>query len=81
MVTLKTVMERYNGLATGPGSPVALEDFGFPLAETEKLFSELDEDYQISRHLHFSKMEGYSYRVSGEEVTHVAINRGISRLL
>jgi hypothetical protein len=81
MMTLKTVTERYNALAKEPGTPVALEEFGLSPEETEKLFSGLDEDYHISRHLHFSKAEGRCYRISGEEVTHVAIDGAISSVL
>ena len=81
MITLKTVMERYNSLATRPGAAVALEAFGLSRDEAEKLFTDLDEDYHISRHLHFSKMEGRVYRISGEDVTNVAIDPAISTLL
>ena len=81
MMTLKTVVERYNSLAAQPGSPVALEAFGLLPDETEKLLSALDEDYHISRHLHFSKREGRLYRISGEAVTHVVIDPAITSLL
>jgi hypothetical protein len=81
MVTLKTLVDRYNGLAKGSSTPVALVDFGLSPSETEKVFNGLDEDYQISRHLHFSKVEGKSYTISGQEVTHLAIDPAISNLL
>jgi len=81
MMTLRLLVERYNKLASQTGAPVALAAFGLTSAETEKLFSTLDEDYHISRHLHFSKVGGQSYRISGEEVTHVALDAGISNLL
>ena len=81
MITLKTVVDRYNALAKQPGAAVALEAFGLTAEETEKLFSALNEDYHISRYLHFSKLEGRAYRVSGEEVTHVAIDPAITSLL
>lgn len=81
MITLKMVVERYNSLAGQPGAPVALGEFGLSPEETERLFSALDEDYHISRHLHFSLAEGLRYRVSGEEVTHVAMDEAIASLL
>jgi len=81
MITLNTIVERYNSVAKQPGATVALEAFGFTAEETQKVFSALDEDYHISRHLHFSKLEGRAYRVSGEEVTHVAIDPAIASLL
>lgn len=81
MITLKTVVERYNSLAKQPGTPVPLESFGFTPNETENLFGALDEDYHISRHLRFSKGVGQTYRVSGEEVTHISIDSAIVSLL
>jgi len=81
MMTLKMLVERYRALTQGWGTPAALSEFGLSAPETEKLFGGLDEDYHISRHLHFSRGEGPSYRISGEAVTHVAIDAGISNLL
>ena len=81
MMTLKMAIERYRALAPGWGVPVALSDFGLSPTETEKLFNGLDEDYHISRHLHFSVRGGQTYRISGEEVTHVAIDEAISNVM
>ena len=81
MMTLTMIVERYGALVSQAGSPVALDAFGLPPDETEKLFNALDEDYHISRHLHFSRAEGRVYRISGEEVTHVAIDPAIASLL
>jgi hypothetical protein len=81
MMTLQMVVERYSALASLPGIPVALEQFGLSPEETGKLFNALDEDYQISRHLHFSKAKCRAYQISGEEVTHVVLDAAISSLL
>jgi hypothetical protein len=81
MMTLKLLVDRYRQLASQAGAPVALAAFGLSPAETEKLFSSLDEDYHINRHLHFSKTQGPSYRIGGEEVTHVALDAAIANLL
>lgn len=81
MMTLKMMVERYRALTPGWGVSMALSDFGLSTTETERLFSGLDEDYHISRHLHFSKRDGQAYRISGEEVTHVAIDEAISNVL
>ncbi len=81
MMTLKMIVGRYNSLAGQRGAPVALGDFGLSPDETQSLFSALDEDYHISRHLHFSNLEGQTYKISGEEVTHVAIDGAIASLL
>jgi hypothetical protein len=81
MITLKLLVDRYNKLASQAGAPVALAAFGLSSAETEKLFSTLDEDYHISRHLRFSKTQGQTFRISGEEVTHVTLDAAIRNLL
>ena len=61
--------------------PVALSAFQLPTEETSRLFTALDEDYHISRFLHFSHGAGPGYVVDGEAVTHVALDAGISSLL
>jgi hypothetical protein len=81
MMTLRALVERYNTLPRKAGDAVALADFGLTPEETVKLFNSLDEDYHISRHLHFSKGDGKTYTISGEAVTHVAIDAAISNLL
>ena len=81
MITLKTVVERYNSLAKQPGTPVPLESFGFTPNETENLFGALDEDYHISRFVTFSSAEGRQYSISGNAATHVRIEEGIQSLL
>jgi hypothetical protein len=81
MMNLREVCERYATLADRFGAPVALVAFGLDAEETEHLFSALDEDYHISRFLHFSRAEGQSYRISGEPVTHVLIDLSVRSLL
>jgi len=81
MMTLKEVVDRYAALAAEPSGPVALSRFGLSTEETQNLFSSLDEDYHISRFLHFSRAEGQSYAISGETVTHVAIDPSIRSFL
>ncbi|HUN63325.1 MAG TPA: hypothetical protein VMU53_15110 [Candidatus Sulfotelmatobacter sp.] len=81
MMSLREVVERYATLAGGFGERVALSAFGLGARETENLFRSLDEDYHISRYLHFSRGEGETYSISGEAVTHVAIDDGVYSLL
>ena len=81
MLTLKEVADRYASLAKSFGEPVALSAFKLVPDETSRLFTALDEDYHISRFLHFSLGAGQSYVIGGEAVTHVAIDAGISSLL
>jgi len=80
MLTLQQVVDRYHALSPG-FTPVALSAFGFTQDETQNLFNTLDEDYHISRFLHFSNKEGKSYLISGTEVTHVSIDATIQSIL
>lgn len=81
MLTLQQVVDRYRALSPEFTSPLALSAFGFTQGETQSLFNALDEDYHISRFLHFSKEEGKSYLISGTEVTHVSIDATIQSIL
>jgi hypothetical protein len=81
MLSLKEVVERYTLLAQSFGEFVALSAFNLTAEETSRLFTALDEDYHISRYLHFSCGTGVRYTIDGEEVTHVSIDSAISTLL
>jgi hypothetical protein len=81
MMNLRQMVERYEALVGNFGVPVALEKFGLTVEDTEKTFSDLDEDYHISRFLHFSRGEGVSYQINGEAVTHVALELAIRSVL
>jgi hypothetical protein len=81
MINLKELVEIYAALAGEFGRPAALSAFALNTKETENLFSSFDEDYHISRFLHFSQIEGQSYTISGEAVTHIAIDPAIYSLL
>jgi hypothetical protein len=81
MMNLKEVVERYATLAGSFGNPVALSAFGLSAEETKNLFSSFDEDYHISRFLHFSRSQGKSYVISEEPVTHLTIDPAIYSIL
>lgn len=81
MMNLKELVERYAALAGSFGSPVELTAFGLSTEETQNLFSSFDEDYHISRFLHFSHDQGQSYVISAESVTHIAIDPAIYSIL
>jgi hypothetical protein len=81
MMNLKEMVERYAALAGNFGDPVGLSSFAVNAEETQSLFSSFDEDYHISRFLHFSTSDGQTYTISGEPVTHVAIDPAIYSLL
>ena len=81
MMNLREFVGRYVTLAGSFGNPVALSAFGLGAEETQNLCSSLDEDYHISRFLHFSHRQGQSYVVSGTPVTHLSIDRAINSVL
>jgi hypothetical protein len=81
MMNLAEFVHSYVQLAGGFGKAVALSAFGLTPDETHTVFSGFDEDYHISRFLHFSCAEGQSYTISGEPVTHVMVDRDIESLL
>jgi hypothetical protein len=80
-MSLREVVERYATLAGSFGDPVALSAFGLGAEETKNLFASFDEDYHISRFLHFCRDTGESYVISEEKVTHVAIDPAIYSIL
>ena len=81
MVNLREAVERYTELAGSFGTPVALSAFGLNTEETENLFTVFDEDYHISRFLHFSHADGQTYSISGDTVTHIAVDPAIHSIL
>jgi hypothetical protein len=81
MMNLREVVERYAALAGNFGNPVALSAFGLSEQETQNLFSAFDEDYHISRFLHFARADGQAYTVSGNAATHVSVDPSIYSLL
>jgi hypothetical protein len=81
MMSLTDLVARYRSLAGEFGIPVALSGFALSHEETERIFSAYDEDYHISRFLHFSDSGGTAYRIDGERATHVAIEAEISTIL
>jgi hypothetical protein len=81
MLSLSNVVDRYASMVRNFGDPVGLAAFGLTREETQTLFTSLEEDYHISRFLHFSKQEGTSYIVSGDAATHVSIDAAIRSVL
>jgi hypothetical protein len=81
MKNLRDIVEGYRELAGGFGKFVPLSSFGLSPDETQRVFDGLDEDYHISRFLKFSKSQGTEYSISGNSVTHVAIEQAILSLL
>jgi hypothetical protein len=89
--TLRQVVEKYRALAGGFGRPVALDDFGLSPQETERLFSQFDEDYHISRFFHFTldparvratdKLPGRAYQINAFPQSHVSLDEEIAGIL
>jgi hypothetical protein len=77
MMPLGDLVARYKALAGEFGIPVALAGFALSQQETERIFSAYDEDYHISRFLHFSDSDGSAFTIDGERATHVAIDAEI----
>ena len=81
MLSLREVVDRYLAAAGKFSQPVALSAFQLSPADTQALFNVLDEDYHLSRFLHFSHGEGEAYLISGARVTHLSIDSGIQSML
>ena len=78
---LRQLVEKYLAAGGGFSASVPLSAFGLSHEETEKLFSALDEDYQISRFFHFSQRDGESFSINGFPQTHIAIDAAIQAIL
>jgi hypothetical protein len=80
-MTLRDIVEKYLAVAGGFAFLAPLADFGLERAEAERIFGAFDEDYHISRYLHFSQVSGPSYNINGFEQTHVSIDGDIQSVL
>ena len=78
---MRDIVEKYRAVTGGFGKPMALASFGLSRAETERLFSLLDEDYHISRFFHFRNDSGESFQINGFPQTHVSIDSEIQTIL
>jgi hypothetical protein len=78
---LKAIIEKYLSIAGGFTYLAPLADFGLDRAEVERTFGTLDEDYHISRYLHFSQVSGPAYSINGFDQTHISLDAEIETLL
>jgi len=78
---LRQLVDRYLAIAGSFGAPVTLSSFGLTASEIENLFSSYNEDYHISRFLHFSNSAGTAYSIDNEPATHIAIDADINSIL
>lgn len=81
MISLRELIDRYIAVAAGFGIPVALSSFALGQTETERLFSGYEEDYHISRFLHFSQNAGLAFSINGFPATHVSIDAEVQSIL
>jgi len=81
MMSLQQLVANYRILASEFGLPVALSAFGLTPAETERLFSSYDEDYNISRFFHFQCAAGANFTINGFPQSHVSIDGEIQSIL
>ncbi|MBS1842244.1 MAG: hypothetical protein JSS69_15725 [Acidobacteria bacterium] len=81
-LSLQELVQRYRGLVHAFGDPVAISQFGFSIEEADRLFSDLDEDYHISRFFNFTEESGAQrHSINGFPATHVAIDPEIESIL
>ena len=80
-MNLKEIVEKYLAIAGGFTFLAPLADFGLDRGEIERIFGAFDEDYHISRYLHFTQVSGPAYTINGFEQTHVSIDEEIQEIL
>ena len=90
-MNLAAFVAKYVEAAGGFGRPIHLSFLGLPKAETEKIVSAFDEDYQVSRYLLLSRErdealasfpeENRIYMINGLECSHVSLQPDIQKLL
>jgi len=80
-MTLRQAVEKYLSVAGSYGRPVALSSLGLSREEIETTFGHLDEDYHISRFIHFQCAVGANFSINGFPQTHVSIDQGIQSAL
>jgi hypothetical protein len=80
-MNLKEIVEKYLAIAGGFALLAPLADFGLDRSEVERVFGALDEDYHISRFLHFTRVSGPAYSINGFEQTHISIDAEIQSAL
>lgn len=88
---LANLVKKYLELAGGFDRPLRLSRFSLPKDEIEKIFSEWDEDYQISRYMMLSRERDEAltplptdervYLINGFECSHVTFHQDIQKLL
>jgi len=81
VMTLREIVEKYLAIAGGFSFLAPLERFGMKREEVERVFGSFDEDYHISRYIHFTQVSGPAFTVNGFEQTHVSMDEEIQTIL
>ena len=80
-MSLREIVERYLSVAGGYGKVIPISALGLSHAEAEKTFDVLDEDYNISRFIHFVCAAGADYSINGFPQSHLSIDSDIQSIL
>jgi chromosome condensin MukBEF ATPase and DNA-binding subunit MukB len=79
--SLQELVTKYLAAAGGYGKPAAIASLGGERAEIERALSAFDEDYHISRFLHFQNAGEGGYNINGFPQTHLVIDSEIQSVL
>jgi len=85
-VELKDIIARYKQITGGEfGRAVGMQEFGLAFEEAERVFSQYDEDYHISRYFHFSDQRSAAreaaFSINGFPHTHVTLDPEVEEIL
>jgi hypothetical protein len=78
------VVKKYLAAAGQFGRCIPLSSLGLPKRQLEEVFGTLDEDYHISRFLHFACVAAdtaIKYEIGGFPQTHVSIDAEVQSIL
>ncbi|HKQ88479.1 MAG TPA: hypothetical protein VJS43_17105 [Candidatus Acidoferrales bacterium] len=78
---LREIVDRYLAAAGAYGKVIPISALRLPRAEAEKTFNVLDEDYNISRFIHFVCAAGADYSINGFPQSHISIDSDIQSIL
>ncbi|HXU48823.1 MAG TPA: hypothetical protein VN727_07230 [Candidatus Binatia bacterium] len=78
---LREIVDRYLAAAGGYSKVIPISALKLPRAEAEKVFNALDEDYNISRYIHFVCAAGADYSINGFPQSHISIDSDIQSIL
>lgn len=78
---MREIVDKYLAVAGAYGTTIALSSLGLSREEIETTFGQLDEDYHISRFMHFQCAAGANFSINGFPQTHVSIDAEIQSAL